>query len=64
MSLLHEPPEKSPTEGQSKRELANNALANQALTLQLSGLTQRQIAEKLGVNQSKVKRLLNNLGGA
>lgn len=59
--LMVEPIKAKQSDKQADREANTNALANQALALQLSGLTQRKVAEKLGINQSKVKRLLSKL---
>jgi len=59
--LMVEPIKAKQSDKQADREANTDALANQALALQLSGLTQRQVAEKLRINQSKVKRLLSKL---
>lgn len=59
-SLMLDPPRHTPTGDQAKRDEARDSLAMQAMALQAEGLSQRDIASRLGTNQSKVKRLLRS----
>jgi hypothetical protein len=59
-SLMEEPPNTKPTEAKTDREARNAELRTKALAMASRGLSQRKIAESVGVSVFKVNRLLKS----
>lgn len=57
-SLMSTPPSRLPSEGRKQRNMERDHLASQARTLKDRGLTQRDIANRLGISQPSVNRFL------
>jgi DNA-binding transcriptional regulator LsrR (DeoR family) len=57
---MEEPPNTKPTEAKTDREARNAELRTKALAMASRGLSQRKIAESVGVSVFKVNRLLKS----